>query len=69
MTDSNSDDNKVYVGFGCLTPGSVIAAILSWATNHSILWMLLHMMCSWFYVLYWIIFRSNLIDYVEKLVK
>ncbi len=32
--------------------GSVIAVVLSWATNHSILWALLHGLCGWLYILY-----------------
>jgi len=35
--------------------GSVIAVILSWTTNHSILWAILHGILSWFYVIYWAI--------------
>lgn len=35
--------------------GSVIAGILSWTTNHSILWCILHIFLNWFYVIYWII--------------
>lgn len=34
--------------------GMVIACILSWTVNHSILWAILHSFCSWFYVVYWI---------------
>jgi hypothetical protein len=32
--------------------GAVLAAILSWQTNHSLLWALVHAFFSWFYVLY-----------------
>jgi branched-subunit amino acid transport protein len=35
--------------------GAVIAIILSWTTNHSILWCILHGIFSWFYVIYWVI--------------
>lgn len=37
--------------------GSVIAAILSWTTNHSVLYAIIHGILSWFYVLYWLIER------------
>ena len=40
-----------------LTMGAVIAMILSWEVNHSILWMILHGFCSWFYVIYWAIVK------------
>jgi hypothetical protein len=33
--------------------GSVIAVVLSWHVNHSILWAILHAIFSWFYVIYW----------------
>jgi hypothetical protein len=33
-------------------PGLVLAMILSYATNHSILWAILHGYLSWVYVIY-----------------
>ena len=41
-------------GFGI---GSIIAAILSWTTNHDVVWCILHIFCGWFYVIYWYIFK------------
>jgi len=42
---------------GCLTalytPGMVLAMIISWSLNHSILWALLHGWASWLYVGYY----------------
>lgn len=35
--------------------GSVIAVVCSWSVNHSVLWCILHAVCSWLYVIYWII--------------
>lgn len=32
--------------------GAVLAALLSWTTNHSLLWALIHGCLSWFYVIY-----------------
>jgi hypothetical protein len=32
--------------------GSALAMILSFQLNHSILWAILHGICSWFYVIY-----------------
>jgi hypothetical protein len=32
--------------------GSALAMILSFELNHSILWAIVHGICSWFYVLY-----------------
>lgn len=35
--------------------GTVIAIILSWVTNHSILWAILHGIFGWLYVIYWVL--------------
>jgi hypothetical protein len=37
--------------------GSLIAMILSWVTNHSLLWLIIHGLLGWLYVIYWIIVR------------
>lgn len=44
-------------GCGCL--GSVIAAVLSAALNHSFPWGVLHFFLSWVYVLYALIVRHR----------
>ena len=36
-------------GFGI---GSLIAVVLSWDANHSIMWAIVHALLGWFYVLY-----------------
>ncbi len=48
-------------GCGCFgggvfgSVGAVLAALLSWQVNHSVLWALIHAFFSWFYVIYhWI---------------
>jgi hypothetical protein len=35
-----------------LSMGSALAMILSFQLNHSVLWAILHGICSWLYVLY-----------------
>ncbi len=45
---------KSGAGFGL---GVVIAVALSWGANHSILWAIVHGFLSWFYVIYYVIFR------------
>lgn len=45
-------------GIGCWGFGSIIAITLSWSVNHSILWMILHGILSWFYVIYYAIKRA-----------
>ena len=51
-------DPKRKRGCGCFgggifgSIGAVLAALLSWNVNHSILWALIHAFFSWFYVIY-----------------
>lgn len=33
--------------------GVVLAIVISWSVNHSILWAILHGILNWFYVIYW----------------
>jgi len=33
--------------------GSALAMTISWSQWHSILWAILHGICSWFYVIYY----------------
>ena len=35
--------------------GSIIAVVLSWATNHSIGYCILHGILGWGYVIYWLV--------------
>jgi hypothetical protein len=44
----------VYMGLGL---GSILAVMLSWASNQSILWAILHFFCSWLCVIYWTFFK------------
>ena len=49
-----SSSNAGGAGFGL---GVVIAVALSWGANHSVLWAILHGFFSWFYVIYYFIFK------------
>ena len=50
-------DDGAGCAVGCLsvviTPGMILAMIMSWELNHSIIWALLHGWCSWLYVAYY----------------
>ena len=37
--------------------GSALAITISWSANHSILWAVVHGLLSWFYVIYYAVFR------------
>jgi hypothetical protein len=53
-----SNENKSSGASSGIGIGVVLAVILSWTTHHSILWAILHSMCSWLYVIYWAIYYS-----------
>ena len=44
------------------TLGGLVAVALSWIVNKSICWAILHFFFSWFYVIYWVIKYSKLIE-------
>lgn len=49
MSDTKkSNGASAGIGFGC-----AIAITVSWSVNHSILWAILHGLCSWGYVFYY----------------
>lgn len=37
--------------------GSVLAIVMSWSANNSILWAIIHGFFSWFYVIYYALFK------------
>ena len=39
------------ISFGC-----ALAITISWSLNHSLLWVIVHGILSWFYVIYYAIF-------------
>lgn len=40
---------RIGIGFGC-----ALAISISWATNKSLFWVLVHGFLSWFYVIYFV---------------
>jgi len=49
--------NHQSAGIGFWGFGSMLAITISWSVNHSILWMILHGIVSWFYVFYYGFFK------------
>ena len=41
---------------GWLWLGAVLAALLSWTANASIVWAVMHAVLGWIYVIYWVLF-------------
>lgn len=38
--------------------GTVLAIVLSWSANKSILWAIIHGLLSWIYVIYFALFKA-----------
>jgi len=51
MADKNST-TTAGIGFGC-----ALAITISWSINHSVVWAILHGICSWLYVIYYLLVR------------
>jgi hypothetical protein len=51
--DEDTDNRGRSAGVGLWGFGSMLAVTLSWSVHHSILWMILHGVFSWFYVGYY----------------
>ncbi|WP_283640961.1 hypothetical protein [Mesonia mobilis] len=54
--DFTSKSNVIVNGIGF---GSVVAAITSWERNKSVLWVIIHGMLSWIYVVYFLFTRKQ----------
>ncbi len=52
MADNSSSSS----GIGCGGLGCVIAVVVSWGLNHSVLWALVHGILGWIYLLYYWLF-------------
>jgi hypothetical protein len=38
--------------------GTALAIAMSWSANHSVLWAVFHGFLSWFYVVFYVLFKS-----------
>lgn len=52
-------DNSRSSTAGGITLGGLLAVILSWTVNHSVVWCILHFLCGWFCVIYWLFEYSS----------
>jgi hypothetical protein len=53
-------DHRTLGGTG-ITLGSLLAVLISWSYNHSIVWAIIHFFCSWLYVIYALLFHPHII--------
>jgi len=44
--------NSIGAGVGI---GNIIAIVVSWSVNHSILWALIHGILGWLYIVYYVL--------------
>ncbi len=51
------------------TIGGIVAIVLSWVVNHSVFWAILHFFCGWFYVIYWVLTKTEIYEWLQSLVK
>jgi hypothetical protein len=54
--DGNSTGNVAVKGGVGL--GTILAIVISWSRNKSVLWAIFHAICGWFYVIYFVIVRE-----------
>lgn len=45
--------------FGGIGLGTIIAVVISWSVNHSVIWAIIHGILGWFYIIYYLIFISS----------
>lgn len=58
--------NTTRVIGGSAIPGSVIAAAMSYAINKSIFFCILHFICGWVYVLYWLFTYTDISNWINS---
>jgi hypothetical protein len=49
--------------------GAVGAAVLSWIANHSIMWSIIHFFCNWIYVIYWLLTKTEVYQFLQSIYK
>jgi hypothetical protein len=46
-----------YLGYGGISLGSILAIVISFNVNHSILWAIIHGFLGWLYVIYYVLLK------------
>lgn len=46
--------SKKTIGAG-IGIGNIIAIVISWSVNHSVIWALIHGLLSWIYIVYYVL--------------
>ena len=56
MTDRR---NQKVVAGSSIGFGTILAIVMSWTANHSILWAIIHGLLNWIYVIYYLITKDG----------
>lgn len=57
-TENDEDDSTAEkLAIKSVSLGNIIAVAISWSIHKSILWAAFHGICSWFYIIYYAIYR------------
>lgn len=51
----SEDYTVIKAGIGM---GTALSMVLSWSANHSIIWAILHGVCTWIYVIYFALTKT-----------
>ena len=56
---------------GCLIEaiGLMLSMAMSYISNGSIIWAVIHAICGWIYVIYWVVFRSDFYAWLESIAR
>ena len=57
LSRDDGSSSKSSAGWSGISMGTALAMVLSYSLNKSILWAILHGVCSWFYVIYFAIVK------------
>lgn len=58
MIEHVKDKKRISIGEG-FQVGCILSAILSYALNKSLVWMILHAIFGWYYILYAVLVRGK----------
>ncbi|ADE30152.1 hypothetical protein MA5_00010 [Rickettsia prowazekii str. GvV257] len=47
-----------YLGYGGLSLGTILAIVISFNANKSILWAIIHGFFGWFYIVYYLLLKK-----------
>jgi hypothetical protein len=58
--------DRSYLNVTSAIPGSVVAVMMSYAINKSLLWAIFHCICGWMYVCYWLFTYTDISNWINS---